>query len=204
MRRLAICVLAAAACAPAPSLTAEEARAIVIDVGRGAARIDICTEEGRATFRAAVRAYSAEQDDLGKVWPNPMGALAGDHTPDAAEIAVMGAMIAGYVQASDLSGDAQRVARMMNMSINLNDRRQLFRDGMRDACPEVMELQQLLAREQIDVEQAERRAARAEERGDRLRASEIRGALYERGDRLRDEVRRLTQAIEAKIAAGTA
>lgn len=206
MRRVTTSVLVMAwatwGCSPAPSLTIEEAQAIVADVGRGASRIDICTDEGRATFRAAVRAYSAAQHAQGKVWPNAMGALGGEHMPDAGEVAVMGAMIAGYVNASDLSGDAQRFARMMNMSINLNDRRHLFRDGMAEACAEVMELQQLLAREQIDAEQAERRALRAEERGDEARAAEIRRAVYERAQRTRDDVARLSQAIEAKIAAG--
>ena len=206
MRRVTTSVLvmawAACGCSPAPSLTIEEAQAIVADVGRGASRIDICTDEGRATFRAAVRAYFAAQLEQGEVWPNAMGALGGEHTPDAGEVAVMGAMIAGYVNASDLSGDAQRFARMMNMSINLNDQRHLFRDGMAEACAEVMELQQLLARGQIDAEQAERRAMRAEERGDEARAAEIRRSLYERAQRTRDDVARLSQAIEARIAEG--
>lgn len=204
MRRLATSVVAlvwAGACSPAPSLSVEDARTIVDDVGRGAARVDVCTEEGRATYRAAVRVYSAEQAAQGKVWPNVMAALSGDHTMDGGEAAVMGAIIAGYVRASDLAGDAGRVSQMLNMSINLNDQRNLFRNGMRDACAEVMELQQLVAREQVYAGLMERRAARALERGDEARAREIRYDLYEHSQRIADDVQRLTTAIEAKIAA---
>jgi hypothetical protein len=204
MRRVRVSALAlVGACAPAgPTLTADEAETIVTAVGRGASGIDICSTEGRATFRAAVSAYSEARAAEGVVWPDFFGALGGDREMNGGELAVMGALIAGYVRADDLAGEAQQAAGLMNLSINLNDQRRLFREGMADACPEVMRLQQLMARQQVEAQRVEQRAQRLEERGDRERAYDLRQRYFNRAQGARAEMQSLMQTIEAKITAG--
>jgi len=204
MRRVVMGALAlVGACAPAgPVLSAEEAETIVSAVGRGASSVDICSVEGRTTFRAAVSAYSEARAADGVVWPDFFGALGGDREMSGGELAVMGAIIAGYVRADDLAGEAEQAARLMNLSLNLNDQRRLFRDGMEDACPEVMRLQQLMARQQVEAQRVEQRAQRLEERGDRERAYDLRQRYFNRAQGVRAEMQNLMQTIETKIAAG--
>jgi hypothetical protein len=204
MRRVVVGVLALlSACAPAaPTLTAEEAETIVNAVGRGASTVDICSAEGRSSFRAAVSAYSRAQAAEGVVWPDFFGALDGDREMGSGELAVMGAIIAGYVRSSDLAGEARDSARMINLSMSFGDQNRVFRDGMQDACPEVVRLQQLMAREQVEAQRVERRAQRMEERGDRERAYDVRQRYFNRAQRVRTEMQQLTQTIEEKISAG--
>ncbi|GAM99892.1 hypothetical protein U91I_03547 [alpha proteobacterium U9-1i] len=203
MPRRWICAIAVAACTPAAplSLTPAEASAIVDEIGRGASTIDICTEAGRATFRAAVGLHSASREREGVVWPNFADSLGSDREMDGAELAVMGAIIAGYVGAEDLAGEAREGAQMIDLSVGLDDQRRVFRDGMQSACAEVMQLQQLMAREQVAAERAEQRAQRLEDRGDTERAYDVRQRYYLRAQQARSEMQSLMDTIEAKIAA---
>lgn len=206
MRRVVVSALAlVSACSAAtPTLTAEEAETIVAAVGRGASNVDICSAEGRATFRAAVSAYSRAQAAEGVVWPDFFSALEGDREMGSGELAVMGGLIAGYVRSSDLAGEARDSARLINLSMSFGDERRVFRDGMEAACPEVMRLQQLMAREQVEAQRVEQRAQRLEERGDRERAYDLRQRYFNRAQRVRAEVESLTRTIQEKIGASDA
>ena len=189
-----------AACAPQPSLSVEEARLMIDAVGRGESAVDICTSEGRQTFRAAVRTYALAQDEAGVIWPRLFGGPeAMDEMPDAGELAVMGGLLVGYVEPSDLRGDARRWASMLDMGMLLNADGRTFMRGMESACAEVMELQQLLAREQIETLRFQRSVQRAEERGDAERVSELSERYVRRAEAVHRRAARLIEQIEEKV-----
>lgn len=168
-------------------------------VGRGESPVDICTSEGRNSFRAAVRTYAQAQDDAGVIWPRLFGGPeAMDVIPDAGELAVMGGLFIGYVEPSDLRGDARRWASMLDMGMQLNADGRTFLRGMESACAEVMELQQLMAREQVETARLQRSIERATTRGDNERASELRERYARRAESVQRRAARLIREIEEK------
>jgi hypothetical protein len=200
MKRALVLAVALAACAPQPALTVEEAHTLIDAVGRGESPVDICTAEGRQTFRAAVRTYAQAQDEAGVIWPRVFGGPeAMDVMPDAGELAVMGGLFVGYVEPSDLRGDARRWAGMLDMGMRLNADGRMFMRGMESACAEVMELQQLMAREQMENARLQRAIQRAADRGDNERASELRERLARRAEDVQRRTERLIEQIEEKI-----
>jgi hypothetical protein len=200
MKRALALALALAACAPQPDLTVEEARIMIDAVGRGENPVDICTREGRQTFRAAVRTYARAQDEAGLIWPRLFGGPeAMDVMPDAGELAVMGGLLVGYVEPSDLRGDARRWAGMLDMGMRLNADGRTFMRGMESACAEVLELQQLLAREQIETVQLQHAIERATERGDHERTYELRERYARRAEGVQRRVEQLIEQIEEKV-----
>ena len=200
MKRALVLALAVAACAAQPSLTVEEAHAMIDAVGRGESTVDICTREGRASFRTAVRTYAEAQHEAGAIWPRLFGGPeAIDVAPDAGELAVMGGLLVGYVEPSDLRGDARRWASLLNMGMQLNADGRTFLRGMESACAEIMELQQLMAREQVETVRLQRSIQRATERGDHERASELRERHARRAVAVQRRVQRLIEQIEQKV-----
>ena len=200
MRGALLLAVALAACAPQPSLTVEEARVMIDAVGRGESPVDICTSEGRNTFRTAVRTYAQAQDEAGVIWPKLFGGPeAMDVMPDAGELAVMGGLLVGYVEPSDLRGDARRWASMLDMGMQLNADGRTFLRGMESACAEVMELQQLMAREQVEAVRLQRSIERAVDRGDHERALELRERYARRAENSQRRAARLMEQIQEKV-----
>ena len=174
-------------------------------VGRGESPVDICTSEGRNTFRAAVQTYAIAQDEAGAIWPRMFGGPeAMDVMPDAGELAVMGGLLVGYVEPSDLRGDARRWASMLDMGLQLNADGRAFTRGMESACAEVMELQQLMAREQVETMRVQRSIERAVDRGDDERANELRERSARRAESMQRRAGRLIEQIEEKAGPLTA
>jgi hypothetical protein len=205
MKRALVLAVALAACAPQPALTVEEAHTLIDAVGRGESPVDICTAEGRQTFRAAVGTYAQAQDEAGVIWPRVFGGPeAMDVMPDAGELAVMGGLFVGYVEPSDLRGDARRWAGMLDMGMRLNADGRMFMRGMESACAEVMELQQLMAREQMENARLQRAIQRAADRGDHERANELRERYARRAEDVQRRTARLIEQIEEKVGPLTA
>jgi hypothetical protein len=178
----------------------EEARVMIDAVGRGESPVDICTSEGRNTFRTAVRTYAQAQDEAGAIWPKLFGGPeAMDVMPDAGELAVMGGLLVGYVEPSDLRGDARRWASMLDMGLQLNADGRTFLRGMESACAEVMELQQLMAREQVEAVRLQRSIERAVDRGDHERALELRERYARRAENSQRRAARLMEQIQEKV-----
>ncbi len=145
MKRGLILALAAAlsACAPAPvQMPAAQASEVLnlFAVGRGPA--NLCSADGRALLRGAVRAYSREMERSGVVWPM---------VPDSGEtqqvnhvdVSVVVAFAAGFVQANDFRGGPRML--MSQLTLSQWPEIRAMRAAARDACGEVAALQQAAA-----------------------------------------------------------
>ncbi|MEZ5961489.1 MAG: hypothetical protein R3C30_13860 [Hyphomonadaceae bacterium] len=100
-------VLSAAACAPAlPSMSAEEANTLIQGMSRGGAPVDVCTSEGQALFRSAVRTHARAMHDAGEAWPNFEGLEEGDEVGADAVVVALG-LTAGHIEPGDLQGEAR-------------------------------------------------------------------------------------------------
>jgi hypothetical protein len=100
-------LLAAAACAPAlPQVSTDDARDMIRRMNEGAAPVDVCTPEGAALFRSAVRTHAKAMHDAGETWPNFEGLEDGDEVgPDAVVVAL--GFSSGHIQAGDLQGEGR-------------------------------------------------------------------------------------------------
>lgn len=197
----AMVVMALTGCAPAPTITPAEARALISDLGRGDGDADLCTPEGRLRFRAAVRVHSAEMGRRGEAWPDIPDLMSGDHEPDMAELTVMGAVLSGWVKPSDLTGRAREMGGLLSLSMALHPDLGKTRRGLDVACRDVMELQRLMAVQQVEAKAFERRVEAAHQDGDRERVRELGERMELRTRYMMREMERLTTSIEAKVAA---
>lgn len=192
----AVLALTASACVPAPTpMAATEASEVLELFAAGAAGEDVCTANGRARLRGAVRAYSAELARAGQIWPalggeNEGGRLSG------VEVAVMGALSAGFVEASDLSGPARALARQFRFAYWPSiDRPRL---AARVACRELQAMQQTAQRFEAERERMLRMQARNEP-GARARAlAQLQSRRLETSLR---ELHALAGAVTAKVEA---
>jgi hypothetical protein len=199
MRRavVAVMIIATAACAPRPpEFSTTEARGILERFAVGQAPADLCEPEGRAMLRGAVRSYARAMAESGQPWPNIRTLGEGDTAgPTGIDVLVLAALGAGFIEPNDIQGPARILARHIARAYNgdLSD----VRRAVDVACPEVVELQQVLARAFIEDQRFEarmdrdRRSPRARECAERHVARMI---------RVRDEVHRLKAEIEAKLA----
>ena len=199
MRRAVVAVLciATAACAqPLPEFTAAEARGVLERFAVGQAPADLCEPEGRALLRGAVRSYARAMEASGQPWPNIRTLGEGDTAgPTGIDVLALAALGAGFIEPNDLRGPTRILARHIARAYNgdLSD----VRRAVEVACPEVVELQQVLARAYIEDQRFEarmerdRRSPRARERAERHVARMM---------RVRGEVYRLKAEIEAKLA----
>lgn len=202
MRRagLAIAALCAlGACEMAPAMTADEARRVLRAYATGTNGADICSDEGRSQFRAATRAYSAAMAAEGKEWPDlyGVGEGGGAMTNDSAvDIVVAGAIVGGFVEPSDLHGEARTVARLLStVSVFAGD----LRRAVKDACPELFALQQAQAELAIDQQRQQRSLARATERGDSDRVRQLAERYAESNERAYRRITRLTEDVQERL-----
>jgi hypothetical protein len=110
-------------------------------VGQGPA--GICSADGRALLRSAVRAYSREMQRSGVDWPVIPGASAGSQQATQVDSSVMIAFAAGFVKASDLRGAPRILLNQLGLEHwpELRD----MRAAANEACEEVAALQRAAA-----------------------------------------------------------
>lgn len=187
----ALCALSA--CAPAPvSMPATQASEVLELFAAGRGDDDVCTAQGRATLRGAVRAYGAAMAEAGEIWPN---VRAFGDTPDAVsavEVSVMIGVAAGFIEASDLHGPARGLARQMTFAHwpSVRD----LRRAADVACPELAELQTTASRFVMERERYESAMQR-----DDARAGERRQRHAERMQRSLAEMQALAEVVTQKV-----
>ena len=179
----------ACACAPAPQpMAASEASEHLERFAAGASGGEVCTPEGRALLRGAVRAYGAELAQAGVAWPAlPQGDGAVMRSTD---VAVALAFAGGFVEASDL----QRASRGMVSRFALAHWPQLrnMRAAARLACAQMVELQAAASRAAVEMERFRRMS---------LRSDPARLALQrERLANAEAQLTALADMVEAEIA----
>lgn len=144
MKRGLVLVFAAAlsACAPPPvQMPAAQAAEVLnlFSTGRGPA--NVCSADGRALLRGAVRSYSREMNRSGVAWPEIAGVEGGDIT--SVDVSVMIAFAAGFVKAGDFHGPSGML--MNQLAFRQWPEIRSIRLAARDACEEVVALQQAAA-----------------------------------------------------------
>lgn len=145
MKRGLVLALAAmlSACAPTPvQMPAAQASEVLnlFAVGRGPA--NLCSADGRALLRGAVRAYSREMARSGVSWPMmPDGGATQPVTH--VDASVMIAFAAGFVKANDFRGGPRLL--MHQFSLSQSPELRAMRAAARDACGEVAAWQQAAA-----------------------------------------------------------
>jgi hypothetical protein len=141
LRVIAMAALAAvSACAPGPAhMPASHASEVLERFAAGAGEADVCTPNGRAMLRGAVRAYGAAMNANGVAWP----ATGGDQL-NGVEASVLVAFSAGFVEASDFYGPAR--AALTQLAFTQWPEVRGMRTATRVACAEVAALQQAAAR----------------------------------------------------------
>lgn len=201
MRRAVVAVLciATTACAPPlPEFTATDARDVLERFAVGQAPADLCEPEGRLMLRGAVRSYARAMEESGQPWPNIRTLGEGDTAgPTGIDVLTLAALGAGFIEPNDLRGPTRILARHISRAYNgdLSD----VRRAVEIACPEVVELQQVLARAFIEDQRFEARMERERDRRS-PRARERAERHVARMMRVRNEVYRLKTEIEAKLA----
>jgi hypothetical protein len=158
--------------------------------------VDVCTPEGRATLRGAVRAYGAEMVANGVAWPSLPAVSDAPDQFNKVDVSVFVAFAAGFVEASDLNGQARQIARELSFAQwpELRDMRQ----AARVACPEVVALQQAAARAVLETERLRLMAdgaPRSAEAADRLRRQ------HERTERAHLQMQQLAAQVQARLHA---
>ena len=145
MKRGFVFALAAAlaACAPAPvQMPAAQASEVLNLFAAGRGPASVCSSNGQALLRGAVRSYSREMTRSGVTWPvGPEAREAGNLT--SVDVSVMIAFAAGFVKASDFHGPPQIM--LNQLAIAQWPEIRSIRLAARDACEEVMALQQAAA-----------------------------------------------------------
>lgn len=179
----------ACACAPGPQpMAASEASEHLERFAAGASAGEVCTPQGRAVLRGAVRAYGAALAQAGVAWPAlPDGDSA---TMRSTDVAVALAFAGGFVEASDL----QRASRGMVSRFAIANWPQLhdMRAAARLACAQMVELQAAASRAAIEMERFERMS---------LRSDPARLALQrERLANAEAQLAALADMVEAEIA----
>lgn len=188
---MTIGVAATAACAPTPSrIPADEARAAIEQFAAGTQHFDVCTPEGRAVLRGAVRSYSEAEAAEGRVWPTvPVG---DERAPlDAVNGSVLVAVAAGFAEVNDLRGDAQAQYRLLALEnwFQMRD----VRLASRLACDDMLRLQQLGSRLVVEAQRYERM------RGSGVTSSTRIQRQHQRVEALRQELGQVLQRIRARM-----
>jgi len=186
-RGLAFALVAAlSACAPAPvQMPAAQASEVLSLFATGRGPANICSADGRALLRGAVRAYSREMDRSGVVWPAMAGGESGGRDISSVDVSVMIAFAAGFVKAGDFHGPPRLFLNQLALTEWPEIRS--IRLAARDACEEVVALQQAAA--SFVVESARYREMTSRERSgqgaaERLRRQSVR--MQRAQERMRD------------------
>lgn len=175
MQRGLLFALAAAlsACAPAPvHMPATQASEVLNLFAAGRGPADVCSADGRALLRGAVRAYSREMSRSGVAWPAlGSGSERAQHLTGV-DVSVTIAFAAGFVKAGDFYG-APRLA-MNELTISQWPAVRAMRAAAREACEEVAALQQAAASFMMETARYEEIAGRERRDGERVRRQALR------------------------------
>lgn len=186
MKRGHAFALAAAlcACAPAPAqMTAAQASEVLNLFAAGRGPANLCSDDGRAVLRGAVRAYSQEMSTSGVDWP-AIGADGGMGELTHVEASVVFAYAAGFVRPGDLQHTSRRS--FMNLAFSGMPEVLSLRRAARVACEDVEALQRAAARYLME-------GARW---GEMTRAARVRSQGAETVNRLRRQSERVNRARE--------
>jgi hypothetical protein len=151
MQRGFVLALAAALCACAPSpvqMPAAQAAEVLNLFAAGRGPADICSPDGRAVLRGAVRAYGREMQEAGVAWPAIPGVHGEAQNVTAVDVSVMVAFAAGFVKTGDFQQPARRF--MTGLTFAQWPEIQSMRMAAREACDDVAKLQQAAARVVIE------------------------------------------------------
>lgn len=178
MQRGFVLALAAAlsACAPAPvEMPAAQAAEVLNLFAAGRGPADVCSADGRAVLRGAVRAYAHEMNRSGVDWPIVPGAVGETANVTAMDVSVMIAFAAGFVKTSDFRHPARGF--MTQLTLAEWPEIQDMRRAARNACQEVAALQQAAAAfvvESTRYSQMTSRERNGASEADRLRRQSLR------------------------------
>ncbi len=151
MQRGFVLALTAAlcACAPAPvQMPATQAAEVLNLFAAGRGPADICSADGRAVLRGAVRAYGREMQQAGVSWPAVPGATGEAQNVTAVDVSVIVAFAAGFVNAGDFRHPTRQF--MTELTFAQWPEIQSMRMAARAACEDVAALQQAAARVVIE------------------------------------------------------
>jgi hypothetical protein len=196
MKRGLILAFAAvlSACAPTPvRMPAAQASELLNLFAAGRGPANVCSADGRALLRGAVRAYSAEMRRSGLSWPVVPGVSATEPVTHV-DTSVMIAFAAGFVKADDFRGRP----RLSEVALMQWPEIRSMRTAARQACEEVVALQQAAAdfvlersryelmsqsvrKNQGAAERLHRQSARLQRAEDRmqLRAAEVHARMQQ-------------------------
>lgn len=195
LRGAAIVVgILACACTPAfKPMSASQASEHIEHFAAGSSTPDVCTPQGRALLRGAVRAYSGALAQAGVDWP----ALSSDGEPlRSTDVAIAVAFAAGFVEASDFHADAR--ADVRHFALTHWPQFRDMRAAAHLACTRVIELQHAALRLAAEMDRYRRLMARAEYgRGDPVRLRRQRERLAS----AQAQVETLAQTVQAEITA---
>jgi hypothetical protein len=185
-RGLAFALAAAlSACAPTPvQMPAAQASEVLNLFAAGEGPANVCSADGRALLRGAVRSYAREMNQSGVVWPVVPGAAGEAENLTHVDVSVLIAYAAGFVRTSDF----QQPVRQFMTQLTFSELPEILslRRAARVACEEVRALQQAAAR--FVVENARM--------ADMLRAARVRSQGAETANRLRRQSDRVNRARE--------
>jgi hypothetical protein len=181
---------------PSADMPVAEARGVLEDFARGRAPADACTSEGRALLRTATRSYSKAMAEQGQPWPDMFGMIENEGASISdVDLMVLAAVGTGFIEPSDLRGPVRQYTQLMSLGYGsqISD----MRRAVREACHEVLALQQAAARYTIDLKRYEAAEERAERRGGESASDASR--RRERIERAGRHMQRLVAALEAKL-----
>jgi hypothetical protein len=191
-------VAALCACAPAPvRMPAARASEVLNLFAAGRGPADLCSAEGRAMLRGAVRAYGEEMRVSGLTWPALPGAEGSENVTQV-DVSVLIAFAAGFVRTSDFQQPLRGKLALFTIA-GLPDVISLRR-AARVACADIKTLQQAAARVLIETDRMADMVASARRRGG-AEAVERLVRQSERVERAQEDMREAAAVVEALIEA---
>lgn len=176
---------AACACAPAPvEMPAAQASEVLNLFAAGGGPANVCSADGRALLRGAVRAYAREMSQAGVAWPVVPGVRGEAENVTAVDASVTIAFAAGFVTTGDLPFPARRA--MAELTFDEWPEIRRMRAAARVACEDVVALQRAAARFVVERARLAEMAGRGEraESAERLHRQSVRVARAE--EQMRD------------------
>lgn len=198
MKRGMALALAAAlcACAPAPvQMPAARASEVLSLFATGRGPANVCSSDGRALLRGAVRSYSREMTRSGVDWPLVPTQSGESRNITNVDISVMIAFAAGFVKASDFHGQPRLM--LNQLAITQWPEIRSIRLAARDACEEVVALQQAAA--VFVIESTHYREMTSRERSGRGDAERLRRQSV-RLQRAQDRMQETAAVVQARMA----
>ncbi|MCL4715849.1 MAG: hypothetical protein KJZ75_13150 [Hyphomonadaceae bacterium] len=193
----AILAAALAGCsAELPRYEEREALTLLRQYSNGAAPFNVCTAEGRAQLRGAVRAYSRAREAAGEVWPDVPSEESSRAELSALDISMLIAYAGGFVEGQDFQREPRRALRLAALT-HLEDMVRL-RGAVRTACAEVAALQRAAGRYMVEMEAMRVASDSARATPGRRQAESLR-RQYERVAAAREEMRIAGVRVETRM-----